>query len=705
MSLGLALNNALSGLRVNQESIAVLSQNIANVNTLGYSRQILNQSNVTVAGKGNGVQIDEITRKIDKYLQRSVQTQSSVNATNQSLSQYYTNLQALMGTPGASNSIDTAITSMFNALQQTAESPDINSLKTNAVAAAVGTAKRISDLAANVQDLRLTADTAINDAVAAVNASLNRLHDINVALGNGKANHESTASLQDSRDKEINTLASYLDISVSYTDTGAANVVAGDGSVLMEEGVRHQLSYTRVPGVNALVNDTALTPLQVLTFDSTGKQVATPRELISGGTLGTIKTGLTGGTIFGLQQIRDTKFPAILQQLDQLASRLRDGVNTIHNQGSGFPAATALTGDRIVQPTDQYSWSGTMRIAVLQSNGAPVPSSYSDESYTGVRPLLLNLGTLDSGQGQGKPTLQTIVDEINNHFAAPTNKVELGNMNNIRLASDTNQLPSGAPSLFNFDLDLENISSTTSNVFINSITVLDDTATNITNVTQNVPTYTINPAGSFTTTIGLPDVTVNLTSLPNNIQVGDKIYMNPPSGPVNGISVANMTGYFTVTAVSGNNVTFTAGAAAAVSGSVNDPGNIQLMARYDSVPAGGAQRTTAAGQLQVNLNASPASTYYDITVNVSVIDASGTISTAPITYRVNNNEKDIFNKRYNVSAAGAPATIVLPNSSQQTLRAMIVDANGLELPKVNGKYLSGAGYLKSSAGPRARITA
>lgn len=60
MSLALALNNALTGLNVNQQSISVLSQNIANVNTSGYSRQIVNQSAVVVEGLGSGVQIDDI---------------------------------------------------------------------------------------------------------------------------------------------------------------------------------------------------------------------------------------------------------------------------------------------------------------------------------------------------------------------------------------------------------------------------------------------------------------------------------------------------------------------------------------------------------------------------------------------------------------------------------------------------------------------
>jgi len=46
--------------------MAVLSQNIANANTVGYSRQMVAQSSVNIEGIGNGVKFDEVIRKMDK---------------------------------------------------------------------------------------------------------------------------------------------------------------------------------------------------------------------------------------------------------------------------------------------------------------------------------------------------------------------------------------------------------------------------------------------------------------------------------------------------------------------------------------------------------------------------------------------------------------------------------------------------------------
>lgn len=699
MSLELALNNAISGLRINQKSIGVLSQNIANVNTPGYSRQVISQSAVVIEGVGSGVRLDEITRKIDAYLQRSVQAQSSNTSSTQAISDYYQRIQNLLGQPGSGNSVDATLTKFFNSVQSLAETPETTSLKSNAISSGVTIAKQLSDLAANMYDLRFQADNEIGNAVTDINGIIDRLDSLNIALSRATALGQPKTGLLDSRDAELRALAGHMNTAVTYSDTGAVTVAGGNGIVLVEEGVRHQLRYTQAQSVQTFVQDQSMGAIEVLTINQAGQSVGYPQQLISGGTSSTVKSGITGGTLDGLQQMRDVKLPAILEQLDSIASHLRDSMNAIHNNGSGYPPATTLTGERLVNSNDQFSWSGQVRIAVLQQDGTPVPSPYADESYTGVRPLTLDLAQLDSGQGAGKPTMQTIIDEINNHYGAPGNKAVLGNLNNIQLVSDTNFLPSGATSLFNFDLQLDNISSTVGKAFVTGITVANDLGVDITSVTQGAPSLTLQSTSSYITTVGSADVSINLMTPPTGLAVGDKIYLGAPgSAAVNGIAAADLTGFFTVTAISGNQVTFTAGAAAATSGAVNDASAVQMMPPYQAVGAGQNVRTSSQGQLQVDLTSGMASSYYDITVNVSVVGEDGVVHSAPVTYRVNNNQKDLYGERYDATTVGGAGTLVLPSNSQETMRAILVDANGNELPKVNGKYVDSSGYLKLIGG-------
>lgn len=698
MSLALALNNALSGLKVNQQSIGVLSQNIANVNTPGYSRQIVSQSAVVIEGQGSGVSIDDVIRKIDTYIQRSTIAQSSSTFASQAIDDFYQRVQAVLGKPGASNSIDTYLTGFFNAFQQLAESPETNSLKSNAISAGATLANQLGDLATNIHDLRYEADLQISQAVTEVNNALAKLELLNGALTGAKSLKQPTAGLLDSRDQALRTISQYLNISVSYDDAGAVGIVGGDGTALLEDGVKHRLQYSMAQSRNSVIQNSPFNGVLVQTLNIDNEQVGNPIALIGPGTSDHVSSTIVNGKLYALQQIRDVSFPAILSQLDTLAANLRDQVNTLHNQGTGFPPPTSLTGDRALKPSEAYTWEGQVRIAVLRADGTPVPSGYSDETYTGLRPLTMDLARLNSGNGAGKPSLQSIIDEINNHFGSPGNKAELGNINNIQLVSNTNVIPSGSTSLFDFDFDVENISEESAQVFVTGVTVRDDGGTDITSLTQAAPSVTIQPTNSFTTTNGSADVTVSLTEIPAGLKVGDKIYMAAPTAAVNGISVGNLTGFFEVTAISGSQVTFTAGAAATSSGTVNDAGNIQLYPPYDYVSSGAKERLYDRGQMQVDLTGNIASRYYDITVNVSVVGDDGVVHSAPVTYRISNDERAGLNKRYDTTAVGGSGTLVLPGTSQEYLRAIMVDEKGNELATINGKYVDTTGYLKLVGG-------
>ena len=60
-----ALRSAQSGLLVNQQTLNVVANNIANVNSTGYSRKIVNTESQVIAGVGAGIRISEITRRVD----------------------------------------------------------------------------------------------------------------------------------------------------------------------------------------------------------------------------------------------------------------------------------------------------------------------------------------------------------------------------------------------------------------------------------------------------------------------------------------------------------------------------------------------------------------------------------------------------------------------------------------------------------------
>ena len=81
-----------------------------------------------------------------------------------------------------------------------------------------------------------------------------------------------------------------------------------------------------------------------------------------------------------------------------------------------------------------------------------------------------------------------------------------------------------------------------------------------------------------------------------------------------------------------------------------------------------------------------------------MVDEDGTVSTSQITYRVQNNRTNLDNDRYYATSANGLASMETPITTQASLRAILVDADGNELPKLDGNYREFDGYLKIVGG-------
>lgn len=691
MSLTLALNNSLSGLNINRQSLAVLSQNIANANTQGYSRKIIEQQSLYLDGNGAGVSIKDISRKVDDYLIRSVRGQSSQVGQGETTNDYSDRIQILLGKPGNKDSIDSNISSFFNAVQSLAETPENSSLRVNAVNLGKTLAGRINDLSLGLNDLRFQADQDIRLITASVNADIVEIDKLNKTINGDKALGKSVAELEDKRDGLIKKLSVYLDIQVYNKTTGQVNITTTSGLSLLDDSV-YELSYNAAGSIDTFINDASLAPLEVYRLDETGKQIGAAKILVTAGTGDSIISNIGSGKLSGLIEMRDKQIPDIIKQIDNMAAVLRDQMNVIHNTGTGYPGAANLTGTHLLVADDYSQWSGKVRIAILGADGKPIPSSYADENST--RPLTLDLSTLDTGIGAGQPSIQGIIDEINRTFGVPQNKVELGNINNISLVSNTKTIPEQTPQ-FNFDFNVENISAINSDIFVTGVQILDSNGVALATPSSTLPTVAL--AGTYVTTAGSSVLTINTTGI-NGLKNGDKVYLTAPSSAIDGIPANNFDQFFTVTNVQSGSFdvtafdTATAGGAFTVAGQTATP-------KYVQIAAGDVVRTKNSGTITADVSANVTSPYYTINVNFAVDDGLGNLSTSTVSYRVNNNDTNLLNARYSATAATGDGKIVYPSSLKPVARALLVDENGVELAKTGGVYTTNqAGYLKIEGG-------
>ncbi|MGE0754466.1 MAG: flagellar hook-associated protein FlgK [Alphaproteobacteria bacterium] len=700
MSLSIALNNALTGLNVNQKALAVLSQNIANANTAGYSRQIINQQALYRGNEGAGVGIADISRRVDEYLARTLRLQNSVAGRAEVTNDYYSRTQLLFGGPGGQN-LNSYTDDFFNALSSLSVTPESSSLRAGAVRSASTFTREANRLANELQILRFEADKQIKSVVDSINSNISELYSLNIAIAGEVTAGQNPVGFYDRRDAVLRDLAGYVDIQTFTRENGAVNVFTGNGVNLVDED-RHLLTYTPVSSSSAFIDNISLGAIEVRQMDAAGVVFGNPQTLVSSGTSSQVTSALTSGTLKGLLDMRDRELPGMLSQLDMYASTLRDQFNAVHNAGVPYPGLASYTGTRSVFSDEYRQWSGNVRIAVLNQDGTPAASHYSDEA-SGFRPLTLNLSQLNTGIGNGLLSMQGLVDEINRYFAPSESRVTLGNMNNIRVASGSNAIP-GVPPEFTMDFDLENISNGESNFFVTGWQVLDDGANDITSVAQDVPTIALAATGTYQTVGGTNAVTVTLAS-PPSVSVGDRIYLSTPGAPVDGIPAAELGGYVTVTSISGNSFTFETATNATAGGSFNVGGQT-AREPYSTINAGEQRRTTTDGAIRLDLSGNTASAYYTVVANVGVVDENGVVSTSQITYRIDAAATGARNKRYAAQNANGDGSVVLPSSSQGYAKAMLVDASGNELPKFNGVYTTAQkGYLKIVADSSSHVIA
>lgn len=392
-SLNLILNSAVSGLATSQTAIAVTSQNVTNANTVGYSRQSVQLQQRVIGTTSNGVEIAGIARTVDVFLTRELRTASADAGAASARDDLYRQIVAQFGSPGSDSSLANDVARFGTAVDRLAINPEDPALRFDVVATGSTLARKTRQAAADIQNLRGEADRQIGVAVAEANEHLRTIFDLNRKIAQATATGEQAPDLEDQRDQAILKLSRLIGISTFTRENGEVAVFSGGGHALVDVQLR-QLSYTRSATVGATTTFGAITVAPV--DRKTLAPIGDAEVIVSAGLSATVVSDLDAGRIHGLLAMRDIELPALGAQLEAFAANLRDAVNAVHNDGTAFPAPNALGGTRAVAGGDAFAGTGTVRIAVLDANGAVVGA-----------PLDLDLGAL------GATTIDNVIIAIN----------------------------------------------------------------------------------------------------------------------------------------------------------------------------------------------------------------------------------------------------------------------------------------------------
>ncbi|MFL5166099.1 MAG: flagellar hook-associated protein FlgK [Microvirga sp.] len=410
MSLLSALNAATSGLRVTQAGIGVVSQNVANADTAGYTRRRLAPIQQLAGERTSGVRAGDIERVIDLVAQRQLRLETSGAAYTALNARFAADIDRLFGQPGSSSSLDSTVNAFAGALQTLASDPSSFSARSGVLDAAGSLASRIGAIANGIQGLRSDAENRIGAAVGRANELLAGIASLNAKVVTSGA--PPAAALLDERDRLVNELSGLMDVQVAPGQGGSVTLMTSSGLMLFDGSSAVKLGFDGrdMLAANALYSS-----------DPAQRGVGTiTATTIQGASVDAVASGMfRSGEIAAALDMRDRILPQAQRQLDELAAGLSRALSDREVAGvaassppqngfaidlAGLQAGNAVTLD--------YTANGTARRVILMptTGGAPGTISAADTADPNATIIRVNIS--------GGLTAASVFTDINAALAA-----------------------------------------------------------------------------------------------------------------------------------------------------------------------------------------------------------------------------------------------------------------------------------------------
>jgi flagellar hook-associated protein 1 FlgK len=339
------LNIATSGLSTAQAQVSATSDNIANVNTAGYSRKVINQSETVVDGRGLGVHIDTIQSAYDAFMQKASMGASAQTGSAQVVSDFLNQAQQMFGDPSSPQSFFAGLDNVYSAFSAAADTPSSSLARTDALNAVNDFLTGANSLSANLSGLRDEANQRTTADVAQVNDILSQIAQTNSSIARIGVSGGDVSGLTNQLQGLLDSLSKLMNVTISGDATGGVTVRSQDGVYLAGEQGAATVSYAVVGGG--------------------GLMTATPPK----GQPMQINPG--GGEIGGLMRLAGVDLPQMLSQVSEYVSQAVSQINAAHNDASPVPAPNQLSGTQIgmALPTAIANFSGKTTIAITNSAG------------------------------------------------------------------------------------------------------------------------------------------------------------------------------------------------------------------------------------------------------------------------------------------------------------------------------------------------
>ncbi len=329
MSIENIFNIGTSGLAANRLALEVTSENTANINTPGYSRQRVNFATgptmiLPTGSFGSGVRVQAIERAYDAMQQQQLISANSSNGNNQTV---LSSLKAVEPSFNelANSGLGQAIQDYFAAWQDLSTNPAGVPERQAVIARAEVLIDNFHQVNSTLNQAITNADNSLPGLTADISDKAKNIAMLNGQIYQASLSGANPNELMDQRDFLVRELATKAGISFS-TNAGNSDYIdirlAGGNLLVQGE------SYAEV-----YANKTGVSPYDILI---TGTANPVPNrnpgaDVNITSTVGGVGNSL--GEIGGTLDIRNTTIPEYLRQLDELATNIANQVNAYHYTG------------------------------------------------------------------------------------------------------------------------------------------------------------------------------------------------------------------------------------------------------------------------------------------------------------------------------------------------------------------------------------
>lgn len=351
----------LSGLNAASAAFNTTSNNISNVYTPGYNRQVLDLGELPAA---QGVNVQGIQRQFDSYIAQQL---NGANSKTSALDTYQTQVSQIDNLLADQDSgLAPLMQKFFSSVSDLASSPSDPAARQGVIGSADTLSAQFRSFDSYLSDMASGLDGQLQDEVTQINNTAKQIANLNTQIALAKAKQgQAPNSLLDQRDQLVADLSKRVNVRVSQQDGGSYNISFGNGQPLVSGGKQFDLA--------TMPSAADPTRTSIGYRDAAGNLVEMQDSTFSGGTLG------------GLLTFRDETLNPTRNKLGQLAVSFAQAVNGVQTAGvdlNGDPGKPMFDiGVPKVYANTRNTGTASMSIAFDAASASQLTASDYDVRY------------------------------------------------------------------------------------------------------------------------------------------------------------------------------------------------------------------------------------------------------------------------------------------------------------------------------------